>query len=112
MAATFKGKELHGRRVEVQTAIKLPPNASPHLVFCALAKPEDQKALLKHFDKRPTLVMGESEGLARLGATGNFYIADKKVRFEVNTGSAKRSGLVIGAGLLKLAKIVKTKGDA
>lgn len=52
------------------------------------------------------LVVTESEGAAKNGATINFVIVDNKQRFELNESNANKRGLKVGADLAKLAILV------
>ncbi len=69
-------------------------------------------ALLKLKHERPLLVVGDSAGLAEKGAALRFFVfrdatGIEKVSFELNPNAAKRSGLQVSPGLLRLAgKIV------
>lgn len=54
----------------------------------------------------PVLVVAESEGMATKGAALNFYLEERKPKFEVNPPAAKRRGLRLDAKLLQLGKPV------
>ena len=49
------------------------------------------------------LTVGDADGFARQGGVLGFVMVDGKVRFEINTGAAKRAGIKIDSGLLRLA---------
>ncbi|HET6228341.1 MAG TPA: YfiR family protein [Bacteroidia bacterium] len=57
-------------------------------------------------DLKKTLIIGEKESYAQLGAGINFVIIDKKLKFEVNKKSLNEAGLKVSSQLLKLAIIV------
>jgi len=59
---------------------------------------------------RPILVVTDHPGALDQGSTVNFLLEEQHVRFEISTAAAKRSGLLIGSGLLAVAERVKT-GD-
>ncbi len=106
---TFKGQTAQGRSVRAVRLRDLPDEDEEidgHLVFSALSKTRDRNELLERLSGRAVLLVGEEDGLAEDGAHINFYLADKRVKFEVNVDSVKRSNLEISATLLKLAKIV------
>jgi hypothetical protein len=52
------------------------------------------------------LTVGDTQGYAERGVMINFYMEDKKVRFEINREVALRAGLRIGSQLLRLGRIV------
>ena len=52
------------------------------------------------------LTIGDTEGFARQGVMVNFYMENKKVRFEINPKAAGRAGLKISSNLLRIARIV------
>jgi hypothetical protein len=53
--------------------------------------------------------VGEKEGFAAEGGCMNFYLDDKRVRFEINPDAVKRARLKASSRLLQLARIVKDK---
>jgi hypothetical protein len=55
--------------------------------------------------------VGEAPGFAEDGACINFYLSEKKIRFEVNTDSLAQGSLVVSSAVLKLARIVKTRRE-
>lgn len=52
------------------------------------------------------MTVGDSDGFARQGGVLGFIMVGDKVRFEINTGAAKRAGIKIDTGLLSLASKV------
>jgi hypothetical protein len=52
------------------------------------------------------LTIGDTAGFARQGVIINFYLENRKVRFEINAAAARRAGLTISSKLLKLAGAV------
>jgi len=53
------------------------------------------------------LTIGDGEGFAERGVMINFYLRDRKVRFEINARAAERCGFQISSLLLKVARIVE-----
>ena len=51
------------------------------------------------------------EGFCGSGAQVGFYLAEDKVRFEVNLNRVEDAGLEISSELLKLARIVRTRAE-
>lgn len=67
-------------------------------------------ALIQALRDRPVLIVTDQAGALEQGSMVNFIIEQQHVRFEISTAAAKRSGLLIGSGLLAVAERVKT-GD-
>jgi hypothetical protein len=63
--------------------------------------------LIKSLNDRPILVVTDQSGALEEGSTVNFVLEQQHVRFEISTAAAKRSGLLIGSGLLAVAERVK-----
>lgn len=96
-----------GRAVIVRsarTARELP--AAPHLLFIAASEKDRLSALLRQYEGRPVLTVGDGAGYGAAGVVLNFYTSDTRIRFEANTTAAARAGLQISSHLLRLARIV------
>jgi hypothetical protein len=76
------------------------------VVLVAGDDPDQLHAVISRTDGRPILSIAEAPGAAKAGAIINLYIEDQHIRFEINTGAAKRGGLTLRSKLLKLARIV------
>ncbi|MEM7305563.1 MAG: YfiR family protein [Planctomycetota bacterium] len=107
---TFEGKKVQGRSVVIRRVAELPRTLDAHLVYCCGLAAKTRSELLTRTSKQAVLVVGEVDGFAQAGACINMFLERQKVRFEINTGVAKRKGLSISSELLKLARIVKTEG--
>jgi hypothetical protein len=72
--------------------------------------PKNVKTPLQEFltktENKGVLVVSEKQGYASKGASINFVIIDKKLKFEANTKALSSAGLKVSAQLLKLAIIV------
>lgn len=108
---TFEGEEVNGRRVALVRAREVPERLAGHVVFCAEPTTAARARLLEAVQKRPILLVGETPEFAADGACINFYLANQKTRFEVNTDAVTEAELVISPAVLKLAKIVKTRRE-
>jgi hypothetical protein len=60
----------------------------------------------------PVLTVSEMPGFDELGGMVNFFIEDRRIRFEINPQAAARSGLRISSQLLNLSRIVDAKPTA
>ena len=73
---------------------------------CESGKKEVPVEIIKALKGSGILLVGEMPGFLEKGGVINFVTENKKVRFEVNSTSAKRNKLKIRSQLLKLAKRV------
>lgn len=108
---TFAGEVIEGRRIAILRERSLPESLTGHVVFSADLEHVGRGELLRACRRRPILLVGESPEFAAEGACVNFYLADKKTRFEINTDSLAEAGLVVSPAVLKLARIVKGRRE-
>jgi hypothetical protein len=73
------------------------------VIFVAKSEQGNVSAILESLGAAAILTVGESEGFAKQGGVIGFVLDGDKVRFEINTGAARRAGLGIDLRLLKLA---------
>lgn len=102
-----RGKRWHGRafavkRVEIGKELR-----RCHVVFIAASEAKRLPQVLEILGDAPVLTVGESEGFAQQGGIINFFVEQKRVRFEINPDAAKRAHLTISSKLLHLARIVR-----
>ncbi|NRA61719.1 MAG: YfiR family protein [Psychrobium sp.] len=55
-----------------------------------------------------TLIIGEKQGFARNIGHINFFLADNKLRFEVNNERLKSSNITLSSKVLRLARLVNS----
>lgn len=58
-------------------------------------------------ETKPILSIGDTEGFGKKGVLINLYTSDRKVKFEINLPSVKKSGLNFSSKLYKLARIIR-----
>jgi hypothetical protein len=56
---------------------------------------------------RSVLTIGEIEGFAQMGGIINFFMDQRRLRFEVNVDAARKAGLKLSSQILMSAEIVK-----
>ncbi len=61
---------------------------------------------LRIIRERPTLIIAESNGFAKLGAGINFVVKNNKIKFEINRSALKRKGIEVSSYLLNIAILV------
>ena len=99
----LNGQIAAGRKIEI---IRVAPGESPgscHVLFIGPQAEHDLPRIMKAIEGTGVLTVGDTAGFARQGVIINFYLQDKKVRFEINAAAARRAGISISSKLLKLA---------
>ncbi|HEX9113221.1 MAG TPA: YfiR family protein [Nitrospirota bacterium] len=102
----LNGQIAAGRKID---AVHLSPGDSPgscHVLFIGSHAELDLPRIMKAVEGAGVLTVGDTAGFARQGVIINFYLQNKKVRFEINAAAARRSGITISSKLLKLAGAV------
>jgi hypothetical protein len=107
---TIRDETVKNRPLVVKRSSRVEELKSCHVLF--ISKSEEGRldqilAALAGGGGR-VLTIGETDGFARRGVIINFFLQGNKVRFEINTDAADRSGHKISSHLLSLAKIVGT----
>jgi len=99
----LNGQIAAGRKIEI---IRVAPgeNLGPcHALFIGPQAEHNLPRIMKALEGTGVLTIGDTAGFARQGVIINFYLQDKKVRFEINAAAARRAGIEISSKLLKLA---------
>jgi hypothetical protein len=79
------------------------------VLFICASEAEFFKRVLQPLEIYHVLTISDTKGFLEAGGTINFVMEGKKVRFEINMASAKRSKLEVRSKLLRLAKRVVEK---
>lgn len=108
---TFKDEKVDGRKVVLRRVEAVPEELDAQLVFCGPLTVEERERLIDVCAKRAVLLVGESPGFAEAGACVNFYLQERKTRFEINTDALAAGKLAMSPAVLKLAKIVHTRRE-
>jgi hypothetical protein len=77
-----------------------------HLLFICPSEEKNLKEVLNLVKGHSVLTVGETKGFLEAGGIINFVMEEKKVRFEINVTTAKKSKLEVRSQLLRLAKKV------
>jgi hypothetical protein len=110
LEAAFKNRKPGDRPVLVRRFHGLQDLEAAHVLFVPAREAERLGEILHATKAAGLLLIGESDDFAALGGVINFYLEGDKLRFEINTESAKRQRLKVSSDLLKLARIVTDKG--
>jgi hypothetical protein len=104
------GDESVGERSVTVRRISGPEEvAGSHIVFVS-RDADDLAPVLDAARAHAALAVGESEGFARNGGVINFFVEDKRLRFEINTDAASRARLKVSSRLLRLAVLIQSGG--
>lgn len=76
------------------------------MLFISGSEEENLARIVKTINGALVLTIGDSEGFAKKGVMINFYMENKRVRFEINPKAAMHAGLRISSKLLRIARIV------
>lgn len=101
---------IQGKPARVATIQGLSQLGDSQIVYIGPGFTGNLSVLIETLKDRPVLIVTDQPGALEEGSTVNFLLEEQHVRFEISTAAAKRSGLLIGSGLLAVAERVKT-GD-
>ena len=100
------GNTIRGRRVAVRRIAAIEASAGCHLLFISDSEAGRLAGILAALNDRPVLTVADMPDFARAGGIINLKTtADDQLRFEINTGTARRAGLRFSSKLLSLAEI-------
>lgn len=107
MQKMSKQKTIGERRIRVkQYPSSVTIRDKCHILFVSKENSNELTQVLKLFEKEPTLVVTEREGLAKTGSMINFVIRNSKVQFELNQKQLDRVKLKVSQNLIKVATLV------
>lgn len=101
-----KGRLLGGRSINVVRAPRDGSLTGCHLVYVSDVSPEQGRQLLASLHGTPVLSIVEIDGFAMPGSVARMFVERGKMRFEIDYGLAKHSGLQLSSRLLALASRV------
>lgn len=81
--------------------------AGAQMLYVGSAWRRDLRAVADALRKQPVLLVSDRERGLDDGATVNFLMVDRRLRFEVSAPAAQRAGLKLGSGLLTVAVRVR-----
>ncbi len=104
----LKGKQIKGRTLAVKQLASAKDLEQCQIMFICPSEKARLSEILGQLKDARILTISEIDGFAERGGIINFISERNKVRFEINTDAARRTGLTISSELLKLAKLVKS----
>lgn len=105
---TVQGEAINGHKIIVRHAQRTSELEDCQMIFISKSEKARLGEILADLDSRPVLTVSELDGFAQSGGDINFYLEDKKVRFEINPAAAQVEGLKVSSQLLSLGKIIQT----
>lgn len=99
----LNGQVVMGRKLEIVHLTSLSDVGRCAVLFIGSSEDRNIQRILRALRGTSILSIGDTTGFARQGVMINFYLDQKKVRFEVNAAAARQAGLIISSKLLKLA---------
>jgi len=99
---TLAGKMLGTRNVVVRRFSR-PEDASICQIVFVAESATPLKLVLKRFEGRAVLTVGETPAFCQSGGIVGFQVADRRIRFAVNLEAADRAQLKLSSKLLSLA---------
>jgi hypothetical protein len=103
---SIAGKTIRGRKVAVRRVASVEDGAGCHLLFISASELPRLGVILEALTGRPVLTVADMPDFARVGGIISLKTNEQdRLRFEINTGIAKRAGLRISSKLLSLAEI-------
>jgi hypothetical protein len=103
---TIQGEAINNHRLTVERAQRIDDLKGCQMIFICRSEESHVGEILSEIGSKPILTVSEVESFAREGGDIDFYLADGKVRFEINPQAALHCGLKISSQLLSLGRIV------
>lgn len=102
------GKTMNGRAFVIKRFKQVSDMQTCHILFVCGSEKDRLPKVMERVVKANTLVVGDMPQFVQRGGMVNFFVEDKRVRFEINPDSTERAGLKISAKMMSLAKVVKS----
>ena len=99
-----KRKVVSGRKIAVRRALRAEDLKGCHIAFIANSEKARCPEIVASLGGASTLVVGDTEQIARQGGAIGFKMVGTAVRFEINGGAIRRAGLEASSRLLKLSR--------
>lgn len=105
---TFYEKiRLPGKTLVVKNFTALEEIEGCHVLIIGDSESKRLEKILALTETKPILSIGDTEGFGARGVLINLYTSGRKVKFEINLPSVKKSGLNFSSKLYKLARIIR-----
>jgi hypothetical protein len=101
------GKMVGNQKIVIKKFSSSASSFNCHILFISEDESGSMKKIVSETTGTPTLLVSESEGLARKGACINFNTESDHLKLEINKNNIEQRDLNIASELLQLGKIVK-----
>jgi hypothetical protein len=102
----IRGKTVKSRQLEIRQANRVEDVGASHILFVCDSERQHAAHIVESVGNKSILTISDMKNFAKTGGMISFVTIDDKIRFDINLGSARRSGLKISSQLLKLARTV------
>lgn len=100
----IEGKTAHGLPVRIRRGVNSEEVKECHLVFVNEPDRPRLLRLLRQWEGKAVLTVGEAEDFVQSGGMIGLVLEESRVQFQVNLRRVEREGIKISAQLLKLAR--------
>jgi hypothetical protein len=101
---SFEKLEKSTEKNESQSDQEIETLTKCHLLFICPSERKNLKRIINTVKDCDVLTVSEMEGFLEAGGIINWFVEEKKLRFEINITAAERAKLKIRSKLLRLAK--------
>lgn len=102
----YAEQKIRNKEVEIQYILTPDGITDCHILFISSSNRDILPEILSRTRDKPILTVGDTEGFAEDGVLINFYLAEDRIKFEINENAVHESGLVMSYRLMNLARIV------
>lgn len=99
-------RRIKNRPADIQVIARVTEIEPCRVLFIPGAASDSLDKILLRTRGKPVLTVGDTAGFGERGVLINFYLEKENVRFEINEGAVRKSGLEMSSRLLKLARIL------
>jgi hypothetical protein len=107
LEASLRGKNINGRKLIMRRIAWPGEIKGMHILMVCASESRAAQEILASVKGKPVLTIGEMDRFGQQGGIINFFIEEKKVRFEINIDAADKARLKISSQLLALARIIR-----
>ena len=101
----MRGKAINGRPIQVRRIAAGQDGRGCQVLFISASEKRQIGKILEGLRGASTLTVADTEGFPRHGGIVNFFIEEKRLKFEVNVRAAGRAQLRLSSRMLQSAKI-------
>jgi hypothetical protein len=96
-------EKVKGRKIVISELDNVSNLKSNSILFLSAEEENKLHTILKKTSEKNILTVSNSEGFANKGVCINFFIADNKIKFEINRKAIEEAGIIPNTRLLSLA---------